>query len=191
MTHPPITYFQDAAHGQHDLAPVHVEFLIPMVGRSAAPTVEIAPGVGAQTLRYLDLSFEQVIAIDTTVIPFLDGIRPSTVRVPSPAAYLLGKSLTLSRRKPSKRGKDYAYIYQLALVTRALWDQLERDLSRIPIHPKWRSRGYATLRDSFASPESVGVVAAAHTLDDPTVTVEVVFRVVSRFLNEIGVRPSG
>lgn len=68
-TKPATTIYQAERHGSDDRAPEYVEFLVPQIGADKRDAVEIAPGVGALTLRYLDLSFAQVRIVHAVRVP--------------------------------------------------------------------------------------------------------------------------
>jgi hypothetical protein len=187
-TQPPVTFFQVREHGEHELAPAYVEFLVPQVGADDRAAVEIAQGIGAQSLRYLDLSFEQVRSVSASRVPYLCDLGDMKVQVPSPACYLLAKALVYEKRNhDAKRDGDCAYIYWLALVTRRLWPELRADLAALQVHEKWRSRGYQQLRRLFEGRASEGVVRAARSIADVDHNEAVVFAVMRRFLPAIGV----
>ncbi|HVI02771.1 MAG TPA: GSU2403 family nucleotidyltransferase fold protein [Enhygromyxa sp.] len=187
-TQPPVTYFQARERGEHELAPEYVEFLVPQVGADDRSTIEIAAGVGAQSLRYLDLSFEQVRTLSASSVPFLRELGDMPIQVPSPASYLLAKSLVYEKRKrDEKRDADCAYLYWLALVTRKLWPDIRRDLAQLRVPEKWRRRGYAQLRGLFEQQASEGVVRAVRSIADPDHGPAMVHGVMRRFLEAIGV----
>src|SRR5690606_98757 len=118
-TNPAITIFQSERYGTERRAPEYVELLVAPVGHDDRDAVEIAPGLGAQTLRYLDLSFAQVRHLSCAQVPFVCDLGALTIPVPSPASYLLAKALVFPQRKHGeKRDGDCAYLYWLARVTR-------------------------------------------------------------------------
>ncbi len=150
-TDPPITYFQVAEYGSENLAPTYVEFLTPLVGSSKhGGPVFIAPDVTAQRRRYLDLSFSQPMTLSLTCVPMLAEIGVTSVRIPSPASYLIAKALVYKLRG-ARRDKDCAYIYLLARITRRRWSDVQRDLDALEIHPSWRKKAYDQLRTLFES----------------------------------------
>jgi hypothetical protein len=187
-TEPAKTYFQAERHGDDELAQEHLEFLVPLVGGSDRHTVEIAPGVGAETVRYLDLSFEQVVSVNASQIPFLTDLGDLKIRVPSPASFLLAKALVYEKRKhDEKRDSDCANIYWLARVTRSFWPDVRRDLEALDVLSSWRLRGYTRLRQLFESTASDGVIRAARSIADRDHDEKVVYAVMRRFLAALGV----
>lgn len=188
-TQPPVTYFQARERGDQELAPAYVEFLVPQIGADDRPAVEIAAGIGAQSLRYLDLSFEQTRTVKASQVPFLRELGDMQVQVPSPATYLLAKSLVYEKRKrDEKRDGDCAYIYWLALVTRKLWPDIREDLAALQVPEKWRQRGYAQLRTLFGQRTAEGVVRAVRSIANVDHDAFTVHGVMRRFLQAIGVQ---
>ena len=182
-TSPPITRFQRVERGDQELAPVHLEFLVPMRGKGSNGVENIGPGIGAQALRYLELSFQQRRLVE---LPRWRGFPSLHVQVPSPASYLMGKALTLKQRKPNKRDKDYAYIYLLARMSRRSWAELRADFEALDVVPKWRRRATLELRKAFAAASAPGVLGAVRSLDEPEVDEALVFGVMSRFSSALG-----
>lgn len=186
-TNPAITYFQIAEHGSEDLAPSYVEFLTPFIGPSQySDPVVIAPNVTAQCLRYLELSFDGSLLLPLARVPTLADTGVASIRIPSPASYLLAKALVYPRRG-NRRDKDCAYIYWLARITRQIWEDVRRDLDALNIPPRWRARGYEQLRVLFGSERGEGPVRAARSLANPDHSEGIIRRVVQKFLRALGV----
>jgi hypothetical protein len=187
-TEPAITYFQNAELGSTDLGPSYAEFLTPLHGSAKAGPMPIAKSVTAQRLRYLDLSFQRPTSVAALKVPFLDDAEISTICIPSPASYLLGKALVYPNRKLNRKDKDCAYMYQLARITRNIWSEVRQDLDALTMPAKWRTRGYEQLRALFSREPFEGAVRAARSIADPAVHPErVIQAVMQRFLVALGV----
>lgn len=94
---PPVTHYVRGT--------TEVEFIVPVVPerRASGPVVRLF-GINAQKVDNLDLILEDVIEVE------LDKV--GSIRVPSPAAYILQKTLTLTnRRELAKKGKDALYVH--------------------------------------------------------------------------------
>lgn len=89
-----------------------VEFLTPEVGLPGRPFRTVQRGLTAQRLRYLAILLENINEIRVS-----DDLPPGStidliVRIPSPAAFIYQKGLTLVKRH-SKVAKDLYYIFDL------------------------------------------------------------------------------
>jgi hypothetical protein len=166
--------FQDASHGTERKAPNYVEFLAPLRGKGERAIVEIQPGgVRAEALRYLDLLAFEPIELDAATIPELEVQAPCRVRVPQPALYVAQKILARSSGRATridKSAKDLAYTYDVAALSRPLWDEqaavVARAANESPEWKAWLARAGRELRHLFATPESEGPVSAARVFRD-------------------------
>lgn len=120
-------------------------------------------------------------------VPWFADIGVPTVRIPSPASYLLAKSLTYPVRKPHHKDKDCAYIYLLARITQPTWTSVRQDLDALDTLPKWRSRAYAQLRDLFVRESGEGPIRAARSLASPEHSELLIRATVRRFLIALGI----
>jgi hypothetical protein len=88
-----------------------IEFITPEIGRPGKPAIFVQLGLTAQALRYVQILLENTrqIAINDSI----SGVDVSSlIRVPSPAAFIFQKALTLPQRR-SKAAKDLYYIFDL------------------------------------------------------------------------------
>lgn len=124
---PPVTHFVPDGTD----IDFYVEFLVPEIGRPAAPTVSVS-GVPAQRLRYLDLLRINTWPIELSRTNGFDtGDRPLVVRVPNPAAYLAHKLLVLDRRKPEKQYGDIVYIHDTLWIFSDVLPELRAEWLRL------------------------------------------------------------
>jgi hypothetical protein len=119
---PPVSSYAlgDGADGYY------VEFLAPLIGGERKrdgrldATVKVG-GVSAQKLRHLDVLL--LSPWQVTISPehgFPVG-KPTAIRIPNPAAYLVQKVLVLRSRAPGKQAKDVLYLHDtLAIFADAL-----------------------------------------------------------------------
>lgn len=193
--------FQDVSHGTARKAPNYVEFLSPLRGKGDRTIVEIQPGgVRAEALRYLDLLAFEPIELDATTIMELEVQGPCRVRVPQPALYVIQKILARSSGRSArvdKSAKDLAYTFDVAALSRPLWDEqaavVARAANESPEWRAWLARAGRELRCLFATPESEGPVSAARVFRDVDFrgppAEEDIQVVVSRFVETV--LPSG
>lgn len=86
-----------------------VEFLVPEVGPPGPPSRAVQEGLTAQALRYLSVLLENTQRVQ--VRDSLEGLNVElTVCVPSPAAFVYQKGLTLQYRR-GRVAKDLYYIF--------------------------------------------------------------------------------
>jgi hypothetical protein len=86
-----------------------VEFLVPEVGPPGPTSRAVQKGLTAQALRYLSILLENTQRLQ--VRDSLEGLDLElTVCVPSPAAFVYQKGLTLEHRR-GKEAKDLYYIF--------------------------------------------------------------------------------
>lgn len=195
---PPILRYQHRRRGDKHLAPVHFEFLAPLVGRATdkrgrpRTLAEIQEGLQAQLLRHLDLLLHEPLEINTRRIPGLHVKPPASLRIPNPASYLIQKGLILDLRKGNKAAKDFAYVYEVALLwsgrepnVRAMVESLAGDSTL------WARRvreGTVILARAFADESAEGPVSVAkehaRAGTTPAVSPKAVFRVVAPFLRD-------
>ena len=91
--------------------PTEIEFMTPETGRAGKPSIVVQNGLRAQALRYVEILLENTRQI--AINEHIKGLHVATrVKLPSPAAYIFQKSLTLPLRT-SKAAKDLYYIFDL------------------------------------------------------------------------------
>jgi hypothetical protein len=118
---PPKQFFQREEYGADELAPIHGEFLMPLIGsttdRDGKPKSprEFQDGLNAEALRFLDLLLWKPASFDLSRIEELELESNLDVMLPRLAPYLIQKALCSKRRKRAeKRDKDLAYICSFA-----------------------------------------------------------------------------
>lgn len=118
----------------------YVEFLAPLEGgevkrggRQDATTS--VGGVSAQKLRHLEILLAAPWHVSVSREAGFPTSRPTEVRIPNPAAYIVQKVLVLRKRKPDKMPKDVLYLHDTFAVfsdslpqVRACWDALRPGL---------------------------------------------------------------
>ncbi len=159
--------FQDEATGVETAASVFIEFLSPLRGKPVTGLVEPQPGLRTPALRYLDLLAHAPIDVELRT-----GVK---VRVPHPAMYLVQKVLSRrSGRAGTKRPKDMAYIYDVALVTRAEWSTYSAVIATARDESEewasWLTTAAKDLDTLFKSEFADGAVEAATVLRGVTRT---------------------
>ena len=143
-----------------DAAGYYVEFLAPLIGGERKrdgrldATAKVG-GVSAQKLRHLDVLL--LSPWQVTISPehgFPVG-RPTAIRIPNPAAYLVQKVLVLRTRAPGKQAKDVLYLHDtLAIFADALpvlgaaWTELKPQLD--PAHVRTFEKRAASLVASMS-----------------------------------------
>ncbi len=200
---PPVLRYQHRRRGLKNLAPIHFEFLASLSGRRTdrkgvdKALREVQPGLMAQRLRHIELLLHEPLEISLERVPHLHVKPPVVLRIPNPAAYLIQKGLIRGRRRAAKAGKDFAYVYEVALLwsghereVRAMVDSLSKD-SRL--WGTWVTRGRAELAHGFSDVAVDGPVSVerefASARATPAVTAGAAFRIVRPFLEEaLGVR---
>ena len=179
----------------------YVEFLTPLAGSTHDRAgqdrgiQEVQPGLQAQALRYLNLLLEDPIEMDGASIPGL-GVKPGTVlRVPDPATYVLQKLLARKRRQADRRGKDLAYVYDVALLFRGSWPRMRERIRSLESssgeYEAWVRKARTVLARLFASPTDDGPIEIAHEYSDSGMegtppNEDAVWAVMRRFIAELG-----
>ena len=136
-TEPPVLRFQPERFGTTTLGPTYVEFLAPLVGadvdRKGNPktVVRVQRGLTAQALRYLDLLFVEPMLFDAAALPELGLAQPTNILLPSPASYVIQKLLAWPSRDAGKRGKDLAYVHEVAILTQKRWPEVAATVVRL------------------------------------------------------------
>jgi hypothetical protein len=132
-----------------------IEFITPEIGRPGEPSIVVQNGLRAQSLRYV-----QIVLENTRQIRINDSIAGininSFIRVPSPAAFVFQKALTLPLRR-LKAAKDLYYIFNLLDSTTEMQDLIPAEIRLLQAQyaSKWLSSAIRSLDHYF--PESGGV----------------------------------
>lgn len=166
-TEPAVLRFQPERFGTTTLGPTYVEFLAPLVGadvdRKGKPktVVRVQRGLTAQLLRYLDLLFVEPMLFDAARVPELGLAGPTNILLPNPANYVIQKLLAWPSRDAGKRGKDLAYVHEVAVLTQKLWPELAATVvrlkARFPV--AWFDRARDLIERQFESEAAEGPIA--------------------------------
>ena len=159
-------------HGQAAASsPIYVEFLTPRHGskRNRQGTnqgvVEVQAGLHAQTDPYLGLLLAEKITVRASAISELSLSAEHRLSLPHPACFILQKLLIRKRRGTGKQDSDACHIYDVAILTRALWPQMSDVLKQLKAGPRfprnWFAVGERVLRDLFSESTSNGCLAVA------------------------------
>jgi len=152
--------------------PSEIEFITPKIGRSGKPSVLVQNGLRAQALRYVEILLDNTRQI--TIQESTATIKISVVvKVPSPAAFIFQKSLTLPDRR-AKQAKDLYYIFDLIDSTSQMMGDVITEMKYIQTkYPRsWARRCTSNLEKYF--PETGGegpvLVGSQYTGEMPVET---------------------
>jgi hypothetical protein len=173
-TEPPVLRFQPERFGTTTLGPTYVEFLAPLVGpdvdRKGNPktVVRVQRGLTAQALRYLDLLFVEPMSFDAATLPELGLAQPTNILLPSPASYVIQKLLAWPSRDAGKRGKDLAYVHEVAVLTQKRWPEFAATVGRLRARfpTAWFDRVSDLIERQFESEAAEGPVAVVRQYRD-------------------------
>jgi hypothetical protein len=134
--------------------PTEIEFITPEIGKPGEPSVIVQSGLRAQALRYLQILLENTAQIQI-IYSISDVNVNSSIRVPSPAAFIFQKALTLPQRR-LKRAKDLYYIFDLLDSFAEMQRLIPAELSLLQAQyaSKWFHSAISNLERYF--PESGG-----------------------------------
>ncbi len=164
--------------------PTEIEFITPEVGRAGQPSITVQAGLRAQALRYVDILLDNTRQI--TVRDSVGGQQVDcVVKVPTPAAFIYQKALTLMQRR-SKAAKDLYYIFDLVDSSPEMQMTIPADMKTIKANysARWFSSAIRHLENYF--PEDGGrgpaLIAEQYTGNMPAATFRVYVRRVFRDL---------
>ena len=94
----------------------YLEFLAPLIGGKVKrggrhDTTAVVGGVTAQKLHHLDLLLTSPWQVTLPRDGAFPVMRPYTISIPNPAAYITQKMLVMSKRPPDKQAKDLLYVH--------------------------------------------------------------------------------
>jgi len=154
---PPVTVYL-ATHAGDE---VEIEFITTAQGESPGVRT-VQSGLTAQELRYVDLLLDHTwtLPLDALSAGELEG----SVRVPTPAAFILQKALShRSRTDPLKKEKDLYYIFYVVDGFRGWRPWIREGLKKLAgTRRPWFSRALQGLESAFETPRSSGVDALLH-----------------------------
>ena len=168
----------------------YVEFLAPLLGsetkRNGKPDLiqKIQKDLSAQKLRYLDLLLHNTWTVHSSNLSSLEDYPDLVIKLPHPCMYIMQKVLTLSKRQPMDRNKDYAYIYQTLAYFRKNLKSLAHDYEKLItklIWKKWYYKFVAVAQEVFDAPVKDGPIEGSQLLDD--VTPEMISSAVMNFVS--------
>jgi len=154
---PPVTvYLAPHAGGE-----VEIEFIT--AARGADPGARsVQHGLTAQELRYVELLLEHTwrLPLDALTAEEMEG----SVRVPTPAAFILQKALSRSKRTDSpKREKDLYYIFYVMDAFRDWHRWIGEEFKTLATTRRsWFRRASQDLEAACEIPYSLGVDALLH-----------------------------
>jgi len=134
-----------------------VEFLTAEVGRTGNPTAQVQRGLSAQKLRYMGMLLENTVAIQVSEV--IDrALVQLAVRLPSPAAYVYQKGLTL-RSRGDKAAKDLYCMFDFLDSSSEVRESIVSGIADMRIHyPRaWFVRLLTNLRFYFIEGTAPGV----------------------------------
>jgi hypothetical protein len=145
--------------------PTEIEFITPEIGKSGEPSIVVQSGLRAQALRYV-----QILLKNTRQIEIIDSISSvnvsSLIRVPSPAAFIFQKALTLPQRR-FKAAKDLYYIFDLLDSTTEMQSQIPAEIRLVQAQyaSKWFRSAIENLERYFPKSGGQGpaMVASQYT----------------------------
>jgi len=197
-TEPPVLRFQPERFGTTTLGPTYAEFLAPLVGadvdRKGNPktVVRVQRGLTAQLLRYLDLLFVEPMLFDAATLPELGLAQPTNILLPNPASYVIQKSLAWPSRDAGKRGKDLAYVHEVAVLTQKRWPEVEATIERL--RARFPAAWFDRVRDltdrqfdSEAADGPIAVVRQYRDLPGRAPSERAVWQTVRDFARAVGI----
>ena len=154
---PPVTvYLATHAGGE-----VEIEFITPARGADFGVRT-VQSGLTAQELRYVELLLEHTwhLPLDALTAGEMEG----SVRVPTPAAFILQKALSRTKRTDSlKREKDLYYIFYIMDAFRGWHRWIGEELKTLAAtRSSWFQRALKDLEAACETPNSFGVDALLH-----------------------------
>jgi len=149
-----------------------IEFITSEIGKPGKPAIFVQPGLIAQALRYVQILIENTkqIAINDSI----SGVNVnSLIRVPSPAAFIFQKALTLPQRR-LKAAKDLYYIFDLLDSTTEMQSLIPAEIRLLQAQyaTKWFRSAIRNLERYFpgSGGEGPALVATQYTGDMSTET---------------------
>lgn len=198
-TEPPVLRFQPERFGTTTLGPTYVEFLAPLVGpdvdRKGNPKTVVRGqrGLTAQAMRYLDLLFVEPMLFDAATLPELGLAGLTNILLPNPASYVIQKLLAWPSRDAGKRGKDLAYVHEVAVLTQKRWPEVAATVkllqARFPA--EWFDWVHELIDRQFESEAADGPIAVVRQYRDlpgRAPSERAVWQKVRDFARAVGIR---
>ncbi len=129
--------------------PSQIEFITPEVGKPGKPSISVQNGLKAQALRYVEILLDNTRQILVHEHKADTNIK-ATVNLPSPAAFIFQKALTLPDRR-SKQAKDLYYIFDLVDSTPEMMEEVVVEMKDIQIGyaRNWARKAVSNLEKYF------------------------------------------
>jgi len=164
--------------------PTEIDFITPEIGRAGQPSILVQAGLRAEALRYIEILMDNTRQV--TINDSVGGQRVNfVVKVPTPAAFIFQKALTLTQRR-SKAAKDLYYIFDLLDSSPEMQRQIPADIKAIKANytARWFGTAIRHLESYFAEEGGRGpaLVAGQYTGSMQTETFRLYARRVFRDL---------
>lgn len=147
---PLIKYSKIIADGE-----IEVEFLVPLLGSdydkdgNLKNIKNIAPGIVAQQLRYLDILINNPYTLSLEDLTGNIDDKGKIINIPNPENYLLHKFITLTRRQtPAQKEKDAFYLFDVINRFKSKLPQIAAKLNQL-IADKNSIRDVKNFKDDY------------------------------------------
>lgn len=139
---------------------VEVEFITAASGSRDGP-LEVQRGVSAQAVKFGQLLLEHTWQVSLRELT--DGTMRGRLTIPTPAAFVLNKSLTFSRRRdPLKREKDLYYLFYVVSGFPEWHDWMLSDLRTIAQSRRtWVKKAVSQVSGASRDVDVEGIAAIA------------------------------
>lgn len=196
---PPVVRWQGKEFGNEALAPVHLDLLTPLVGSEIGRggedkrLPEVQDGLRASAIRRLDLLLFEPLRCDVSRLMDLGLREPTFVSVPNPLCFIVQKVLSApTRRDSAKRAKDYAYVYDVIMLSRPFWSDMHDMLERVRDHhgewARWLKDASSELDRVFSGEGGVATdVARQLATQELAPTPRAVLLAVGAFRRSVGI----
>ena len=197
----PVTRYYLDHHGRNFAAPIYLEFIAPREGSRRSRSgknqaiIEVEPNLHAQTDPYLELLLVENLTVDASRITSLEIKDQISIRLPNPAFLVMQKLLIRKRREMHKRANDVAHLYDVAIATRPIWQELADAAARTEKGGRFPAVWFSNARKLgsgiFANPEASGPIEIARVYRDAVGQTKApkekaIHAVMSTFLETLG-----
>lgn len=116
----------------------------------------------------MDLLFVEPVSFDAGAVPGLGLGRSTSILLPNPGSYVCQKLLAWPSREQDKRAKDFAYVYEVAVLTQKHWPDVAAVVGRLRdrFPSAWFERSRDLVLRKFGSQYSDGPVAVVRQYRD-------------------------
>ena len=179
----PVTHYFPATGAMALPTGSYIEFIAPRVGsptrRGGKSNRMVEPQINlhVQTDPHLALLFAESIRVSATLVPRL-GLGPEHfIRLPNPICFILQKALIKARRSAIKQANDTCHVYDVAMMTHAIWPSLRATMAKVERSGHFSSRWFAKAKRSlfqwFETETSPGIIAVGRNYENLVSEVEV------------------